>query len=146
MDVHIISPESQSPILYSTGLQTSRLFAAALVLFTGLSLSLPLRLSHTVPRDISIKLLFGSEANSDALELVMDFATVNASDNVLIVPSEYSWSCFINNSCICYSHCPNCNNVWITKLQRKEKKNYSIFVCLLYFYKVNSNVITFQTL
>lgn len=47
---------------------------------------LPARL----PGDISIKLLFGSEATQMHLELVMDFAWVKASDAVLIVPTGYS--------------------------------------------------------
>lgn len=51
------------------------LTAAASVLFCLLSSS-PAQL----PGDISIKLLFGSEATQMHLELVMDFASVKASD------------------------------------------------------------------
>lgn len=70
---------------HPSGLRGLAVTAAASV-FVCLLSSSPAR----SPGDISIKLLFGSEATQTHLELVMDFASVKASDAVLIVPTGYS--------------------------------------------------------
>lgn len=86
--VQVVNKESESTILH---FKRSASFRAASahrrrVGFVCLLSSSPARL----PGDISIKLLFGSEATQMHLELVMDFASVKASDAVLIVPTGYS--------------------------------------------------------
>lgn len=90
--VQVVNKESESTILYFKRSASFRAASARRrrrrrrVGFVCLLSSSPARL----PGDISIKLLFGSEATQMHLELVMDFASVKASDAVLIVPTGYS--------------------------------------------------------
>lgn len=87
--VQVVNKESESTILYfkrSASFRAASARRRRRVGFVCLLSSSPARL----PGDISIKLLFGSEATQMHLELVMDFASVKASDAVLIVPTGYS--------------------------------------------------------
>lgn len=86
--VQVVNKESESTILRFRRSASFRAASACRrrVGFVCLLSSSPAWL----PGDISIKLLFGSEATQMRLELVMDFASVKASDAVLIVPTGYS--------------------------------------------------------